>query len=398
MSPTDSTDSELRQDVGVVESRADPRPWDQSHPGTVFVFLLAGVVVVGAGVKAAAPVLTPFLLGSFVAIVSAPLLGWLGRRGAPRVVAVGTTVLADAAVLFALGWLVSRSVVELTAKLPTYTSLLARNADGVKARLAAMDVRIDLPDLVHLETVTSWATNLLGDLVNFVWNVAFAIILAAFLLYEMSRPGSTHSSGHRLDSVRYAAREVNKYVAIKTVVSMITGCLVAAWLVLWDADLPVLFGLLAFVLNYIPSLGSILASLPAIGLAFLQGGVAFGLEVMGGYLLINVTIGNVVEPRVMGRVLGLSPLVVLVSVVVWGFLLGPVGALLSALLTVLVKLGLSSTEDLRPYALYLGPATAGVGHAAVEREPKPADIADIADLVVPRASGDSEDDGKAPPS
>jgi predicted PurR-regulated permease PerM len=164
--------------------------------------------------------------------------------------------------------------------------------------------------------------------------------------------------------------------------SAATGLVVGGWLFLTGGELPVLFGLLAFLLNYIPNLGSILAAVPAIVLTALQHGASKAAVVAAGYLVVNVVVGNVIEPRVMGRALGLSPLVVLVSVVVWGWLLGPVGALLSALLTVMVKLLLLATSDLRALGLVLGPAP----DLASEEAPQASEEG-LAEDVVPHARG-----------
>jgi predicted PurR-regulated permease PerM len=153
------------------------------------------------------------------------------------------------------------------------------------------------------------------------------------------------------------ARAVFAYMSIKAVLSFATGALAA--LITWVAgvDFPLLWGLLAFLFNFVPSVGSIIAAIPPILLALLQDGVPTGVGVAVGYLVINVVIGTVLEPRVMGRRLGLSTLVVFLSLVVWGWVLGPVGMLLSVPLTMVVKIVCESREELRFVATLLGPAS-----------------------------------------
>ncbi len=369
-----------RDPYGVLGSTA--QSWLHTHPGTMTVFLLAGMTVVGAGIKLAAPVLIPLLLGVLIAMVSMPLVHWLGRVGAPRLIAVSCAVAANVLVLIGLGSLVTTSVGRLSAKLPAYSDAVMRAGANLSGWLQRINPNLHLPDIIDPSVIGRTVTALLGEFAGFLTNLTLAVILAAFLMFDLARvrkgergiPGTS-------ERVRRAIREVNKYVAIKTGVSMVTGLLVAGWLKVCGGELPVLFGLLAFGLNYIPNVGSIAASIPAIALALLQDGAGAAVLVAGGYLVINVTIGNVVEPRVMGRALGLSPVVVILSVILWGWLLGPTGALLSALLTVLVKLGLSSAEDLRPFAYLLGPSP--------PRSTSPSQVdEELVEIVVPQSVGE----------
>jgi predicted PurR-regulated permease PerM len=144
---------------------------------------------------------------------------------------------------------------------------------------------------------------------------------------------------------------------VKTGTSALTGLIVA--LLCWSCgvDLPVLWGLLAFLLNYIPNIGSVIAAVPPVLLALVQHGPGVAMGVAAGYLAVNFTVGNMLEPRLMGRALGLSPLVVFLSMLVWGWMLGPVGALFSAPLTMILKHWLAHTPDLTWIAVLLGPAS-----------------------------------------
>lgn len=130
----------------------------------------------------------------------------------------------------------------------------------------------------------------------------------------------------------------------------------AAWLALFGVDQYVLWGFLAFLLNYVPNIGSIIAAVPAVLLALVQGGFDLALWATLGYVIVNVVVGNVIEPRIMGQGLGLSTLVVLLSLVFWGYILGPVGMLLSIPLTMMVKIGLEGNEQTQWVSILLGPA------------------------------------------
>ena len=148
---------------------------------------------------------------------------------------------------------------------------------------------------------------------------------------------------------------VNQYLAIKSMVSLGTGILVALWMWLLDVDYPVLWGTLAFLFNYIPNIGSFLAAIPACLLAYVLHGFGVAAIAIAGFVAINTGIGNLLEPRLMGRSLGLSTLVVFVSLVFWGWVLGPVGMVLSVPLTMILRIALESRAETRWLAVLLGP-------------------------------------------
>ena len=149
-------------------------------------------------------------------------------------------------------------------------------------------------------------------------------------------------------------KDVKQYVAIKTAMSLLTGILIAVYLMVLKVDYALLWGVLAFALNYVPNIGSIIAAVPAVLLAVVQFGPGRALAAAAGYLLVNVAMGSILEPRLMGRGLGLSTLVVFLSLLFWGWLLGPVGMLLSVPLTITAKIALDSREDTRWLAVLLG--------------------------------------------
>ena len=148
-------------------------------------------------------------------------------------------------------------------------------------------------------------------------------------------------------------RQIQNYLAIKTVVSVATGLLAGVWVWALDIDFPLLWGLIAFLFNYIPNLGSIFAAVGPVLLAIVQFGPGRAISVAAGYVAINLVFGNVVEPLMLGRRLGLSTLVVLLSLVFWGWVWGPMGMLLAVPLTMMVKIALENTEDLRWVAVML---------------------------------------------
>lgn len=214
-----------------------------------------------------------------------------------------------------------------------------------------------------MRLVARGLTRLSGMLTN-----AFLILLTVvFMLLEASNlPTKLHTilgdSSPTLSNFDKIVTDVKRYMARKTLVSLATGFCISIWLAVLGVDFPMLWGLLAFLLNFVPNIGSIIAAIPAVLLAFVQLGLSSALFAALGFLVVNVVIGNVIEPRLMGRGLGLSTLVVFLSLVFWGWVLGPVGMLLSVPLTMTVKIALESNEDTRWLAILLG---SGVSARAV---------------------------------
>ncbi len=332
-------------------------PFSKTHRGSFVVLMLAAFVVVCTGIKLAAPVLIPLVLGGFIATVDVPLVLWLRRRRVPLGVAVLGALGADALTLGGLFWLFVGSLAGLSVQLPSYLMHLESVQERAAELLREYGITMPLREVVDPSSVVTFLASLAGDIAGLLTDLLLALIIAAFLLLRFS--ARTGSDGRllslRTESVRRAVRAMYRYMAVKTLTSIITGAFVGGWLWFVDADLPVLFALVTLLLNYVPTIGSTFAGFAIVALDLLQHGPEHAALVAAGYVVINIIIGNVVEPRVMGRALGLWPLIVLLSVVFWGFLLGVVGAVLSAVLTQTLKLLLLATPDLHAVGLSLGP-------------------------------------------
>ncbi|MFT4753531.1 MAG: AI-2 transport protein TqsA, partial [Salibacteraceae bacterium] len=151
-----------------------------------------------------------------------------------------------------------------------------------------------------------------------------------------------------------AMSQINQYLAIKTVTSFITGLVIG--LLLWaiGVDFPFMWGLIAFLMNYIPNIGSIIAAVPAMFMAFINLGPSGIIWTGTIFLAINITIGSVIEPKIMGKGLGISTLVVLLSLIFWGWILGTIGMFLSIPLTLAAKIAFESQESTKWIAILLG--------------------------------------------
>jgi predicted PurR-regulated permease PerM len=332
---------------------------------------LAGLVILIAGLQAAEPIIVPFLLSMFLAMTGVPLLTRLRKWGVPRSVAIVLVVLAMGVVLVGLGSVVASTVSAFQGELPRYEARLSQLMMSLQEWLSGRGLEISVEESLQAELVSLfnrdllllWGGNILSSVANIVSTSVLVVLTAIFMLSEAAglpakmQAAFGRSGGSRLE-LSGVVTQVHRYLIIKTVVSLITGLLLGLWVWILGVDFPVLWGLLAFVLNYIPNIGSILAAGPPVVLALImpEGGVGLALAAILGYLTVNIVVGSIVEPTWMGERLGLSTLVVFLSLVFWGWVWGGVGMLLSVPLTMIAKILLQNSDDLRWIAVLMDKA------------------------------------------
>lgn len=330
---------------------------------TSAVVIAAAVVVVIYGMQFAKALLIPFLLAAFIALITVRPVLLLQRKGVPAVLAALLVVAVVMLILAVVGTVVGTSVAEFTAALPTYQARLDSLVQDVLAFTAEHlngDQSIEgLGDLINPGRAMSFVTAFLNAMRGLVTSVFLIFFTVVFILLEASQlktkiEAAFGATAAELDGARDFLVNLERYLAIKTLVSILTGFL--AFLLTWSVglDFPLLWGMLAFLLNYVPTIGSIIAAVPAILLALIQLGVPEAVAVTIGFVIINVGFGNVIEPRLMGYGVGISPLVVFVGLIFWYWVFGPVGMLLSVPLTMTVKLLLETSEETRWLAILIG--------------------------------------------
>ena len=331
-------------------------------PAARFLLVAAAFVLVVAGMRAATPLIAPFLLAVFIAVIAAPLLNALTRRGLPYWAAMLVVVVGIALLGALLSVLVAGSVDGFKANLPEYQQRLRAltghsnawlNAHGIHIPRETLQTYLDPAKLLGV------AGELISGLSGALTNALLILLTVIFILLEAKTlpaklTAALSTPEHSIARLEAVMDSINQYMGIKTLVSLGTGLVVWIWLASIGVDFAVLWGVLAFLLNYIPTVGSILAAIPAVLLAVVQISLPTALLVAVGYAVINTVVGSIVEPRVMGRGLGLSTLVVFISLVFWGWVLGPVGMFLSVPLTMAVKIALDANPQTRPIAIMLG--------------------------------------------
>jgi AI-2 transport protein TqsA len=325
------------------------------------LLVLACLVILMAGIKAASTIMVPFFLSVFIAIACSPIIHWTSRFGVPKWLSITLVILLIVVFGFLLAGLVGQSMAEFKENLPAYRTKLDSEFAWVVGRLAEYNIHINRELIAsHLDpsTAMSVATNFISGMGGVLSNIFLILLTVIFMLFEAdSIPRRLHIAladpDMKLKHIDRFIRSVNSYLAIKTVVSLATGLIIGTWLYVMGIDHFMLWAVLAFMLNYIPNIGSIIAALPAVLIAFVQYGAASAGFAALGFVLVNTIMGNLVEPRLMGRGMGLSTLVVFLSLIFWGWLLGTVGMLLSVPLTMVVKIALESREESKWLAVLL---------------------------------------------
>ena len=335
--------------------------------GADILLTMASLVVVCAGISAASSIAVPVLAAIFVAAVALPPIVALRTRGAPTWLAVAIVLAVVAGALLLAGTVLARTAASFGANFNAYRETLQSQVTQLEAWCAARGVDISnehLGELLDPGRLLSIVKGMLAGVIGVLRDGVFVVVMVGFLLAEAAGLPAKIKAAFRIDDTtlgpwRRILDDMTGYLVVKTKTSLLTAVLVTVAMWLMGIDYPLALGLLAFILNFVPVVGSIIAAIPAVLLALIASGPMWAIAVTAVYCAVNMSIGSILEPRMMGERLGLSALVVFLSLVFWGFLLGPVGMFLSVPLTMLAKILLNNAEDLRWLAIMLGPAPSG---------------------------------------
>lgn len=350
----------------IIQESQDSVDWGRKS--SQMMLTLACLVVVLTGMKLAAGILVPMAYAFFLAVLSFPLLRWLTRHRIPGPIALALTLLMNLGVLAGLITLAVRLLISFNADLPRYLRGLQRyltdfgvwlDDNGVEGAKALSESLFDWNTIIGYATqqdvmsrIGSMLGSTFGTLATVFAGLVMILILMMFVLMEAT---GTH---RRLVAVRVAggpdftglirsATDIQKYLGIKTLISALTGLLAGAWCWFFDLQYPLLWAILAFVFNYIPAVGSSAACIPAIVEALVQHGTGAALGIAIGYGGINFALDNFVQPTLLGNRFGISALVVVLSVIFWGWLWGPLGMFLAVPLTMVIKVLLDNNAEFR---------------------------------------------------
>lgn len=325
---------------------------------------LAALVIVLGAIRITEPIISPLLIALFISAISSPAMFWLVRKNIPQGLALSIVILG----VFLIGGLifniVGSSLSHFISELPIYQVKLTQLSQQFIPQLAEFGVVVE-PDEIHkvfdLGAIMGFVGKTFSGVLNTLTNAFLIFLLVIFILIEFASFGEklkriSQKPEQFMQSLEQFSEKLNRYITLKSLMSLLTAIPIMLVLSRMGINYPVLWGFLVFVLNFIPNVGSILAAIPVVLLALVQPeqGVYSALIVMMLFIVVNNVVGNIIEPRLMGKSLGLSSLVVFISLVFWGWLLGTVGMFLSIPLTMSIKIALDSHPKLGWISILLG--------------------------------------------
>ncbi len=340
-------------------------PTDRPQATSNILLGLAAIVIIVAGLRAASSLFVPFLLAGFISLLCTPALFWMRDRGLPTPIALIVVLLGLLGIGAVFGGLMSTSINEFTQALPSYQTRFGSVVESLTATLSDFGIDFgtggDEANPFDPQAALGIAGNLAGNLGSLLNNAFLLFLTVCFILLEASsfprKVKEAFGDSPIIESrMTEIGSSIRRYLGIKTLTSMATGFIAYGALIVLGVKFAPLWALIAFLLNFVPAVGSVIAAVPAVALALVDNGPQTALLVTMLYIGINISIGSFLEPRVMGDGMGLSPLIVVVSLVFWGWVLGPVGMVLAVPLTVILRIVLDTQPETQWVAVLLGPA------------------------------------------
>jgi predicted PurR-regulated permease PerM len=324
--------------------------------GVIYLVALACLIIILFGVRSSASILNPILLAAVITITVLPVPSKLTKRGLPGWLSMVLSILMVVILLGLVIGTIFFSVAKLSTELPVYQEEATSQAteDLSSTGDATLSVEIEQATQSIGPLVEGFLTSILNILVTFglALVIFFFMISAALALPTPSRMGLDPGSSI-IKRVSQLTEDVRKYMTVLTGVNFLVGLGDTIFLLVLGVDYALLWGLLAWFMGYIPSIGFIIALIPPVLMAYAEFGLQTALIVAAGYILINGGIQNFVQPKIMGNRLKISPLVVFVGLFIWGYLLGGIGAILAVPMTLLVLIVMENFEGTRPLAILM---------------------------------------------
>lgn len=321
----------------------------------VCVCALLGVVHI------ASPIVVPLLLALTLATAFQPITNRISRRGLPPFVAAVISTIIVLAIVAVVGVVMYIAATDLAASLPVYLKKLQALQAQAGSWLEDRSMRSVADSVRNYDferPFASFAQSSILGIGAYLQTLFFVLVITAFIQLEARHYRrkliKTFEGPAPVRGIMDGLREVQRYMLVKVIMSAANGVFLGLWCWMWGVDSPLMWGVLAFALNFIPVIGSVIAAVPPIVLALLSDGIGGAMTVATGYIAVNLVVDNIIEPRVMGKAVGLSPLVIVLAMLVWGFVLGPVGAILAVPLTMAIKIVFEHEPELAHIAFVMG--------------------------------------------
>lgn len=326
-----------------------------------YFLVMASVVIVLAGVKSASAIVVPFLLSLFLSIILSPLYNFFRKKNVPDWLSLTLVITSFIVLLLLVAKLIGSSAQEFSSNIDLYTQKLGVYYKYIKDFGDSIGIEIPIDELsgmINAKQIMGFSTGLLQSLSAMFTNGFVILLTVVFMLLEsgnfVRKIEFASEKNGIINHIESISSKIKEYMVLKAIISFFTGLIVWIALSVIGTDYAFLWAVLAFMLNFIPNIGSIIAAVPAVFITLVQLGAFSSFVVALVYILVNIVMGSIVEPKVMGKGLGLSTLVVFLSLLFWGWLLGMVGMLLSIPLTIMAKIVLDADENTKWIAVLLG--------------------------------------------
>jgi AI-2 transport protein TqsA len=324
------------------------------------MLLLAATVVVFVGMRLAAPILDPILFAVVLALLFSPIYAWLRRHRIPTPLALLIMLVGLTILFVAIAGILGVSIARFSGDIATYTNKLNGQLDNIQSLTKSLGVsKADLHKALSPSVLTGAIGAVLSSIADFLSNLFLILVIVLFLLAEgpdmMSRLRASAGEDHpQVARLTIFGRNVVCQLGLRAIVNLCTGAGVTVLLLVLRVDFPLMWGILAFFLSFIPWIGLPLAVAPAVILALAEHGLSTALVVIAGVIVINILAENALSPMLMGRGLSISPTVLFLGFIFWAWLLGGPGAFLAAPLTIFLILMLDTFPETRWLANVMG--------------------------------------------
>lgn len=318
-----------------------------------YFFYLASFVVIVAGIKLASEVVVIIFLAVFISSIFSSLLKFFQKRKIPKLLSYFFILILVFFISLMFTYVINISLKDFLINLPIYEEKFRNIILNFVHIIQTYNIEIDktkIIDSLNFGSFFGITTNIIGSISTFLSKFLLVIIGVAFILAE-SKSFQTKlkvifkNNAKKLEHFNLFSYNIQKYFVVKTFTSFLTGFIITLMLYFFDVDYPILWGVIAMLFNFIPVVGSIIASIPAILLAFMNLDLTTTIWVIVLYVIINISISNILEPKLMGRELGLSPLIIFFSLIFWGYILGIVGMFLAVPITMTLKIAFDSNKN-----------------------------------------------------
>jgi len=331
----------------------------ENTPSRLAIYLvgIASVFIILFGIRGTASIINPILLAMVITITVLPIPSRLTKRSIPGWLSLVLTILLVVVMLALVITTVFLSITRLSSDLPIYlTSATQKATEELPAILSGVTSQVETAQISI--QVSPIAQNIITIVVGLLVQFGMALLIFFFMISAaISLPGATrlglNPNAPVIGHISSLTEDVRHYMTILTGINFLVGLGNTVFLFILGVDYALLWGILAWFMGYIPSIGFIIALIPPLILAYAQYGLSTAAIVLIGYVLINGGVQNFIQPKIMGQGLKISPVVVFISLFVWGYLLGGIGAILAVPLTLLVLTGMENFPGTRMLAVLM---------------------------------------------